>query len=322
MPKNNEPKMFSNNESFRNKLSSRQFLNVLFIGVAGFIVVAFMYWWLSPNTIAANDSADGDAGVEILDALIPYGDENEKEEEENKALEAITGGEDNPINIKNVDYIEDMNIPKSFTNNMTRDVKSPSAIAKALTGNSEPDKGNQKIKGSLFNMLDADIKSSDNRHAGKLKDVLINKNTGEIQAIIIKEDGSYIDQQMKALSFDDFTESQGNVKIPITEKDLERKQIFDYNGFKSDEFISLAILKNAPVFDDTGKLAGRISAISESRDAVEEITFTLSAKLNPVDRPLTFSLPYTDLKIIKKAEQAGIQLSNEQTKALAEILYQ
>jgi sporulation protein YlmC with PRC-barrel domain len=165
----------------------------------------------------------------------------------------------------------------------------------------------------------------DNRgeNAGKIQDILIDKSTGRAQAILVREDNSFYAQDLALLEFDTVQsqEEDGDIHITISEDTLEQQPDFNYDALRQDEnFLSLQNLERGQVLDVDGNVVGNIENVFYRNAEVQRIYFRIAPALVPAGGDQILSLPYESGEIVDTADGFDIQLTRDQTIALAEAL--
>lgn len=178
-------------------------------------------------------------------------------------------------------------------------------------------------KYSLDRIMSGEVTDAEGRRAGKVHDILIHKETGKATAIIVRKDGSYYDRDLSVLTFGHVKKQaeDGDVEMTVTKDSIEEQNAFTYNDLNQDAYISLKDLKDGQILDYEGNVVGSINTILYQNAEATKIYFTLAANMQQPARPKTFALSYDNIEIVRNPDGFDIQLSKDQTEALAEDIY-
>lgn len=232
------------------------------------------------------------------------------------------GLEDNPHNLKNVEHIDQMNFDAGA---VMGGQSSPSLALKNATA-AKATKAQVRSKTayrhSMHDVVGSRVIDKNGKNAGKIYDVMVNKETGAGKAIIIQEDESYYERDLKAVGFKTVNKKQedGDTFLTIAEDTLEKKQKFEYTEGMKEKYVSLRRLRDGELIDFEGNVAGNIEAVIYQNAEAQNIYFSLRPGLTGKNTP-DFSLPFKDVKIVESPDGLDIQLNEEQTKALAKMLF-
>ncbi|MBI1301911.1 MAG: hypothetical protein GC137_09685 [Alphaproteobacteria bacterium] len=78
---------------------------------------------------------------------------------------------------------------------------------------------------------------------------------------------------------------------------------------------------NGKILDYEGNIAGDISAIEYADGELKSFRFELEESLTPTDKARRYTVPADEIKVVQNGDLFFIQLSKEQTAALAKELY-
>ena len=230
------------------------------------------------------------------------------------------GLEDNPHNLSNVERLDDLNIDNGFVSDGLSATQVLRKIAERRTAQSEALKQDD-YRHSVLDVVGSEVYDRKGDKAGKIHDILVNKNTGKAKIIVMNDDESRYERDLTAMHFKRVLKQQtdGDVMMTITEEKIEDKPDFLYSSMGDTNFISLRALRNGQLLDFEGKVAGQVDAVIYENAEAQNIYFTLRPVL--AQRiPTKFFLPFEETKIIKSDNGYDIKLTKKQTIELAERL--
>jgi sporulation protein YlmC with PRC-barrel domain len=232
------------------------------------------------------------------------------------------GLEDNPHNLKNVEHIDQMNFDADEVMSGTTSPSLALKDATAAKATNAQVRSKTIYRHSMHDVVGSRVIDKNGKNAGEIYDVMVNKETGAGKAIIIQEDESYYERDLKAIGFKavDKKQKDGDTFLTITEDALEKKQEFEYTEGMKEKYVSLRRLSDGELIDFEGNVAGNIEAVIYQNAEAQNIYFSLRPGLTGKNTP-DFSLPFEEVKIIESPDGLDIQLNEEQTKALAKMLF-
>lgn len=164
------------------------------------------------------------------------------------------------------------------------------------------------------------ITGEDGKELGVLYDILAQPGTGEARGLLLEADGGErivmlpwelvrIDGPDDVLTLA-MSAGQFGDQPPIADELQVPREVED---------ISLRTLRESAVIDTDGNPVGSVEAITFSDGAVQSVFFVVTG---PSEPPLIqrFSLSMPEITLIREADGYLIQLSNEQTRYVAELL--
>lgn len=176
---------------------------------------------------------------------------------------------------------------------------------------------------SIRDVVGSEVVGRKGDKAGNIHDIVVHKETGEAQAIIVDEAGNSYNRELAALSYDRVLkqDKDGNVLMTVTDNKFEKNREFAYSKMDDTKYVSLRHLRDGQLLDDQGEVAGQVNAIIYQNAEAQKIYFTIKPSLTPTKKLLEFGLPFEDVKIIQNPDGYDVQMTKEQTESLAEALY-
>ena len=176
---------------------------------------------------------------------------------------------------------------------------------------------------SIYDVVGSDVVDIKGDDAGKIHDILVNRETGEAKAIIIDGDGATYERDVVKLKFEKVfkQDTDGDVKLSVTDNDVADKKEFVYEGLEDSPYVSLRHLRAGQILDYQGKVAGEVDAIIYENAEAQKIYFALKPSLSPTGQSKKFGIPFDAVNIVVNPDGYDIKLNKEQTEALAESLY-
>ena len=231
------------------------------------------------------------------------------------------GLENNPHNLENVEELKMHNIDTAEL--FGDDVSANVALKQAADVDSveETRARDDGYRHSVFDIVGSKVNARDGEYAGQVFDIFVHKESGQAQAIIVRDDDSRYGRALKARSFKRVytQESDGDTYLTVGEETVDRVPEFEYSEEASDQFVSLRRLREGQLIDFEGKVAGEIDAIIYQNAEVQSLYFTLRPVL--AERGFSkFKLPFSEIEVVENPDGLDIQLTKEQTQALAEAL--
>lgn len=177
-------------------------------------------------------------------------------------------------------------------------------------------------RNSFFDVLGADVQDKNGETMGQLYDILVNSKSGEAQTLIISNGDNTSALDLKSIDFANvFTQNaQGMTKLNFDESAISDSNAFDYTAERGDETISLRRLKSGQFLDVDGMVAGQIDAIIYGNGEAQGVVLNLRRGLESesVDN---FFLNMSEANIVENPDGLDVQLSEEQTRAIAERVF-
>ncbi|MBL4804071.1 MAG: hypothetical protein JKY71_04335 [Alphaproteobacteria bacterium] len=235
------------------------------------------------------------------------------------------GLEENPHNLDNVDHIDQFNINAGDVMG-TPDTKLAleDAAAQAATKlNAQYGQTlNTEHAHSIQNIVGSRVKDKDGQETGKIFDILVNKETGAAKAIVVQDDKSYYQRDLKAVGFNavDRKQDNGDTVLTVTENTFEKAKEFEYTDKVNETFVSLLRLQDGELIDFEGKVAGSIDTVIYENAEAQDIFFTLRPALS-AQGAKQFKLPFDKAEIVETPDGLDVQLTEKQTRALASMLF-
>lgn len=235
------------------------------------------------------------------------------------------GAEDNPHNLNNVEQLDDFNMDKGAKGNVAVALAIDKYAEENATATQKEEETAPKIipRHSLYDAINSKVYDEDGALSGSLYDILVNKETGQAQAVIVREDETRYGRDLKAIGFERVMKQKtdGDVTLNVTERQVEGAPEFEYETIKRENYVSLRNLQDGQILDYQGEVAGEIDAVIYENAEAGNIYFTLRKALTPNGAPSTFSIPFSEVKIVENPDGYDIQLNKEQTEALAATLF-
>lgn len=175
---------------------------------------------------------------------------------------------------------------------------------------------------SMKDVVGSRVMGEDGNQAGQVHDIVIDKETGEAQAIIVDKDGTYHNQGLSRLTFENVQvqDPSGAVLATLSGDDLGEKPRFSYADM-GDKYISLRHLRDGQVLDHNGDVAGQVSTVIYQNAEVQRVLFALKPSLTGGRDVGLFGFPYENVTVVENPDGYDIQLTEEQTRSLASSLY-
>lgn len=175
---------------------------------------------------------------------------------------------------------------------------------------------------TVASVIGQNVQDSEREQVGKIEDIIINKETGDAQVIVVDSEGQGYQNSLKELSFDDVRKQtpSGAVYLNVTSSEFTSNPEFSYDE-QPDMYLSLRDLHDGQVLDVDGKVAGEVRTVVYRNAEAQKIYFLLKPSLSPTQQPVEFGLPFEDVEIIQNEDGYDIKLSKAQTEALAEQLF-
>lgn len=176
---------------------------------------------------------------------------------------------------------------------------------------------------SLFNVIGAQVEGRADQKAGTVFDILVDRETGEAQALIIDEDGLEQTEDLKDIKFQKvFIQTpDGHTKLNIPEQQVEQKDPFRYAQNNSDQTISLRRLRAGQVLDFEGNVAGQIDAVIYGNAEAQRLVIDLRPVLARAGAPASFYISFDQARFEENPDGLDIKLTETQTRALAKELF-
>ncbi|MAI61804.1 MAG: hypothetical protein CBB87_04815 [Micavibrio sp. TMED27] len=176
---------------------------------------------------------------------------------------------------------------------------------------------------SIYDVVGSDVVGRKGEKTGEVHDILINIETGEARAVIVDQNANgYYGRDLTRLNFKNIStqQSDGDVQATVTEDTLEDKKEFLYEN-TDDRFVSLRHLRSGQILDFEGNVTGEVDAIIYRNAEAQRIFFAIKPTLSPTGESQLFGLPYEAVNVVENPDGYDIQLTKEQTKSLAKIMY-
>ena len=183
------------------------------------------------------------------------------------------------------------------------------------------EKTNDGFNYSFLDVVGKEIKDEEGNVAGELYDVLINKNTGKAQAIIMQDDGNTSAKDLKAISFNEILvqDTNGEVETTLDHGEIMEKPKFKYIKSDNPDMLSLRQLQKGQILDMDGNVAGDVHAVIYENAEARNIYFRLEPSLRPKGSTGMFGLPFEAVNIKMNKDGYDVLLTEEQTLALAKV---
>lgn len=175
---------------------------------------------------------------------------------------------------------------------------------------------------SVASVIGQKVQDSDRMDVGTIDDIIISKETGDAQAIVVNSEGQGYANSLKELRFDDVRKQtpSGAVYLNVTNDEFTSNPEFSYEE-QPEQYISLRDLHDGQVLDVDGNVAGEVRTVLYSNAEAQKIYFELKPSLSPTQQPMEFGIPFESVDVIKNEDGYDIKLSKAQTEALAERLF-
>lgn len=182
---------------------------------------------------------------------------------------------------------------------------------------------NDGYRHSIKDVVGSDVVDKDGDQFGRVHDIVVNKKTGEGMAVIVDGAGEYHESQLSSLSYKNvlMQDSEGSVLMTVTGNAFQEKDGFEYTNMDNDKFISLRLLHGGQLLDDLGEVAGDVDAVIYQNAEAQKIYFVLDTALSPNADVVEFSLPFTEVNIIKNPDGYDVKMTKAQTEKLAQLLF-
>jgi len=230
------------------------------------------------------------------------------------------GLDDSPHNLKNVEHIDKFNIETTTTNDaaaalaIDRYAQARAAQIDAMT--------QDEYRHSVLDVIGSEVFGRTGDKAGTIEDILVHKETGKAKLVVIDEDEARYERDMAGVGFKKIRKQQadGDVLLTVAEEKIEQKPDFEYSSIGDKNYVSLRRLRDGQLLDFEGEVAGQIDAVIYENAEAQNIYFTLRPQLARQGISL-FYLPFEETQIIENIDGLDIKLTEQQTKALAEMLF-
>lgn len=231
------------------------------------------------------------------------------------------GLEDNPLNLENVSHVDDLNID---TKRLFHKDEAPALSAgSGSTGDARQLERESQSENNHFvnDVIGSDVFDVKGLNAGKIFDIIINKESGEGRAIIVSDDNKRYERSLSAISFKRIAdqEKDGDTMVTVTEEKIEDSPDFNYSSLNDEKYISLRLLDSGQVEDFEGNVAGEIDAVIYEEELVQSIFFKVRPEFVQTDMD-TFQIAFKDADIVRGEKGYNVRLNKEQTLKLAEML--
>jgi len=175
---------------------------------------------------------------------------------------------------------------------------------------------------AVSNVIGQKVQDSDRQDVGTIEDIIINKETGDAQAIVVDSEGQGYTNNLKELGFEDVRKQtpSGAVYLNVTNEEFTTNPEFSYKE-QPEQYVSLRDLHDGQVLDVDGNVAGEVRTVLYSNAEAQKIYFELKPSLSPTQQPVEFGIPFESVDVIKNEDGYDIKLSKAQTEALAERLF-
>lgn len=174
---------------------------------------------------------------------------------------------------------------------------------------------------SLFEIIGAEVEDSQGKRTGDIYDIIVERHTGEAQALIINDEETRTQHDLHNLDFENISaqSESGHVRLELKEEQVENKPLFDYQNDLNSQYISLRRLRAGQVQDDRGVLVGQIDAVRYQNAQAQGVIIDLKPALD--DSKRHFYIPFSEVNINESEGGLDIKLTTEQTRALADMLF-
>lgn len=233
------------------------------------------------------------------------------------------GLEDNPHNLNNVENLDQFNLDNTQGLDVDGALASKQERQQQLQQIAQAQNPYQDdYRHSVFDIVGSDVFGRKGDRAGRIYDILVHKESGKAKVVVVNDDDQRYQRDLSAVRFKRVLkqQSEGNISLTISEEKVENKPDFSYTDLENTQYISLRHLRDGQLLDFEGEVAGQIDAIIYENAEVQNIYFTLRPQLAGRG-PDTFRLPFSETEIIESPDGYDIQLTKEQTVALAETLF-
>ena len=181
---------------------------------------------------------------------------------------------------------------------------------------------NEGQRYAVANVIGQKVQDSDRQDVGTIEDIIINKETGDAQAIVVDSEGQGYTNNLKELGFEDVRKQtpSGAVYLNVTNEEFTTNPEFSYEK-QPEQYISIRDLHDGQVLDVDGNVAGEVRTVLYRNAEAQKIYFELKPSLSPTQQPMEFGIPFESVDVVKNDDGYDIKLSKAQTEALAERLF-
>jgi uncharacterized protein YrrD len=196
--------------------------------------------------------------------------------------------------------------------------------AEAISEAAETSGALQSATTSIYDFIGNEVQDSNKDTLGMVHDVIIDKETGEGIAILVDTNNNYYGSPLRALSYEEVVSENADkgVKISTNDDVVENRTAFDYNNMDGEKYISLISLREGLIMDYENNQVGSVEGVTYKDSQAQEIYIRLDEAMVPAGKKHLFELPFTDAQTQKGNSGYNIVLTENQTRELAEYLYQ
>lgn len=304
------------------------------IAIGLFLMGGVVSWFfMGDRTVDDDYNADGTPPLESAEFEQTPGNQYEEGSGRSATYDffySMFGGieqglEENPHNLKNVGHIDQFNIDADRVMGdgaPTMALKKASAEAAAKLNAQYSQAFEGQYTHSIQTVVGSEVLDKDGQKTGQVFDILVNKDTGQAKAIIVQDDDSYYERDLKAVGFNylDRKQDDGDRVLNIEEQTFEKAKEFEYNDKVNEAYVSLRRLQDGDLIDFEGEVAGKIDTVIYENAEAQDIYFTLRPTL-AAQGPKRFKLAFSEAEIVETPDGLDVQLTEQQTRGLASMLF-
>lgn len=177
----------------------------------------------------------------------------------------------------------------------------------------------KKYPNSLPDTVGNHVFGKDGDVAGRVYDVVVDKESGDLEEIVVGEQDAGKELELSSLPADDvaFVNPEGDVRMSIDDEELEEDAA---PASEEQGELSLRTLRDANVYDHEGRLTGRVSEVTYKDNEAKRIYFDISKELVVDGVPSTFSIPYEEAVVSTDGDEANLYLTQAQTVKIADAI--
>lgn len=180
------------------------------------------------------------------------------------------------------------------------------------------------IEGSFFKLSYQSLIAENGETVGQINDILVNPVSGDAAVIIYSLSGEedMANPVLYRVGYEDVAvrETGGDFRVNVEESRLLNRPQFEYNPQVLGQFISLKYLRQAELIDSYGEVVGEMREVTFRNNRADQVIFRLDSSLAPT-QPRRFSMPFGNAHIVWERDGYNLQLTEQQTAALAAQLY-